>query len=597
MKLTLRMITSVASLMLACVAPAAAAPGDLDSSFGDGGRVTTSFGGGDDFASDVVVQPDGRIVVAGSTAVGGTQDFALARYLSDGSPDRSFSDDGRVTTEFPTGEGLERASGVALQPDGKIVASGGAGEFAVARYNVDGTLDTTFSGDGLQTVDVGTYESSASDVAVDALGRIILVGVGRNFDPVNFMDSAVARLAPDGSPDMTFGYNGVYTLDLSGEGLEHLGAVAPLPDGGFTVTGGSAYIGAPPPELVTRRFAQSGDEVEGFNRSREGRLVASGEAIDVQADGRTVIAGGARTRGVGVLRLLPDGSYDKSFSGDGEDSARIVAGAPGIESGRSVAVQTSRRIVVGAVAYAEDGGQLEGLAFGLLRFRPDGGLDTSFAGDGRQATRFGAGSSSLSAVALQGSRILAVGTAGLGSGDADFALAGYDGRVAEPSPLGRDGAPDSNIRRLRRPRQGRGGAAPRASEPAQAPALLMASHSALRVHPAGPVGECALFAPQAVHPCRRHRSLALGASSRPARRALRRLQPGDGRPGSARTALQPPATATAWPSPFGGRGLQLVDLQMRERLRDPALAVVVDRVAHALLERRLGLPAIVLAYA
>jgi uncharacterized delta-60 repeat protein len=451
MKLTLRMITSVASLMLACVAPAAAAPGDLDSSFGDGGRVTTSFGGGDDFASDVVVQPDGRIVVAGSTAVGGTQDFALARYLSDGSPDRSFSDDGRVTTAFPTGEGLERASGVALQPDGKIVASGGAGEFAVARYNVDGTLDTTFSGDGLQTVDVGTYESSASDVAVDALGRIILVGVGRNFDPVNFMDSAVARLAPDGSPDMTFGYNGVYTLDLSGEGLEHLGAVAPLPDGGFTVTGGSAYIGAPPPELVTRRFAQSGDEVEGFNRSREGRLVASGEAIDVQADGRTVIAGGARTRGVGVLRLLPDGSYDRSFSGDGEDSARIVAGAPGIESGRSVAVQTSRRIVVGAVAYAEDGGQLEGLAFGLLRFRPDGGLDTSFAGDGRQATRFGAGSSSLSAVALQGSRILAVGTAGLGSGDADFALAGYDGRVAEPSPLGRDGAPDSNIRRLRRP--------------------------------------------------------------------------------------------------------------------------------------------------
>jgi uncharacterized delta-60 repeat protein len=213
MKLTLRIITSVASLMLACVAPAAAAPGDLDSSFGDGGRVTTSFGGGDDFASDVVVQPDGRIVVAGSTAVGGTQDFALARYLSDGSPDRSFSDDGRVTTAFPTGEGLERASGVALQPDGKIVASGGAGEFAVARYNVDGTLDTTFSGDGLQTVDVGTYESSASDVAVDALGRIILVGVGRNFDPVNFMDSAVARLAPDGSPDMTFGYNGVYTLD------------------------------------------------------------------------------------------------------------------------------------------------------------------------------------------------------------------------------------------------------------------------------------------------------------------------------------------------------------------------------------------------
>ncbi len=441
---------SAVSLLLAWAAPAAAAPGDLDTSFGDDGRVTTSFGGGGDFAADVVVQPDGRIVVAGSTGAGGVSDFALARYLPNGSLDRSFSDDGMVTTAFPDGAGGTGASGIALQPDGRIVAAGGAGEFAVVRYNADGTLDTAFSGDGLQTVDVGSYESSASDVAVDALGRIVLVGTGHTFDPVNSRDSAVVRLAPDGGPDPSFGFNGVYTLDLSGEGFEHLGAVAPLPDGGFTVTGGSAYLGSPPPELVARRFVQSGDELEAFNRPRDGRLVASGEAIDVEADGRTVIAGGARMRGVGVLRLLHDGSYDRSFSGDGEDSARIVAGAPGIEYGGSVAVQASRRIVIGVGAYAEDGGRLEGSAFALLRLLPGGGLDSSFAGDGRRTTRFGAGSSLLSAVALQGSRILAAGTAGVGTGDESFALARYDGGTVNPISAARNPGPDSNIHRLAR---------------------------------------------------------------------------------------------------------------------------------------------------
>ena len=130
---------------------ASAAPGDLDPAFGQGGRVTTSFGNTDDRAWDAVVQPDGRIVVAGSNGFGPGSGFALARYLPDGSLDPTFSGDGKLTTNFPAGYG--RALGVALQPDGKIVAAGSADQFAVARYNSDGTLDETFSGDGLQTVE------------------------------------------------------------------------------------------------------------------------------------------------------------------------------------------------------------------------------------------------------------------------------------------------------------------------------------------------------------------------------------------------------------------------------------------------------------
>ena len=156
--------------------------------------------------------------------------------------------------------------------------------------------------------------------------------------------------------------------------------------------------------------------------------------------------------------MRPDGSYDQTFSGDGEDQAEIVAGAPGFESGTSVVVQPSGRILVGVGVTGTNGDLPPNAAFGLMRLLRDGGLDRSFAGDGRQATRFGPGASGLTAVASRGSRIIAAGSAGIGTGNSDFAVAAYDGGVsAAPTPSPRSNrSPDSNIRRLaRRPRAGR----------------------------------------------------------------------------------------------------------------------------------------------
>ncbi len=154
---------------------------------------TTDFAGGPDDAEAVALQANGKIVAVGEASFGLLgSDFALARYNPNGSLDTSFSGDGKQSTDFGDGD---VANGVALQSDGKIVAVGrGAGsDFALARYNPNGTLDPSFSGDGMQTTDFGfpTQIPGASGVALQGDGKIVAVGVGTG--PTQTDDFAVAR--------------------------------------------------------------------------------------------------------------------------------------------------------------------------------------------------------------------------------------------------------------------------------------------------------------------------------------------------------------------------------------------------------------------
>jgi len=131
-----------------------------------------------------VVQPDGKIVVAGGSRPGPVIRFALARYNPDGSLDPTFSGDGKLTTAFGDGWYQGQASAVALQPDGKLVAAGSSRsgrpvQFALARYNPDGSLDATFSGDGRQTTDFGGLDGGFDvihDVVVQPDGRLVAAG-------------------------------------------------------------------------------------------------------------------------------------------------------------------------------------------------------------------------------------------------------------------------------------------------------------------------------------------------------------------------------------------------------------------------------------
>src|SRR5262245_39163322 len=141
--------------------------GALDPSFGTGGKVTTDFGGSAGVSS-FALQPDGKIVAAGGAFINGSPAFALARYNSNGALDAGFGAGGKVTTGF--GGRYERATSVALQPDGKIVVAGQSvidlfNDFLLARYNSDGALDNTFGAGGKVFTDFG-FSAEAFSVAV-----------------------------------------------------------------------------------------------------------------------------------------------------------------------------------------------------------------------------------------------------------------------------------------------------------------------------------------------------------------------------------------------------------------------------------------------
>jgi uncharacterized delta-60 repeat protein len=211
--------------------------GKLDTKFGSGGKVVTDIGA-DDTASAVVIQPDGKIVAAGrGEARGGDNDFALARYNPDGKLDTKFGKGGKVTTDFIGGK--DWANALVLRPDGKLVASGIAElpcgyncrrwGFGIAQYNKDGGLDSGFGDKGLVRYDL--YSSSgAYAMARRDDGKLVLAGhIGNE-------DFGVAMFNADGTPDKSFADGNAIRTDFAG-GMDRAWAVAIRPDGKVVVAG------------------------------------------------------------------------------------------------------------------------------------------------------------------------------------------------------------------------------------------------------------------------------------------------------------------------------------------------------------------------
>lgn len=215
-----------------------ASAGSLDVTFDGDGLVTTSLGDMED-AQAIAIQSDGKIVVAGAISGSSTLDFLVIRYNSDGSLDFSFDSDGIVTVDFGETEG---ALGVAIQDDGKIVVAGysdppsGDTKFALARINPDGTLDATFDTDAKVISDLGTGYDYLSNVAIQDDGKIIAIGsknVGTNDD-----DIALARYNSDGSLDTTFDSDGIVITPI-GDGSDYPYSIVFQSDGRIIVGGGT----------------------------------------------------------------------------------------------------------------------------------------------------------------------------------------------------------------------------------------------------------------------------------------------------------------------------------------------------------------------
>jgi uncharacterized delta-60 repeat protein len=172
----------VAITALGATMPGASAdPGTLDVSFGVDGALRTNLGGTYDWAFATAIQPDGRILAAGVSEAKGTYDFALARYTSTKALDPTFGDGGVVLTDFD--KSYDWAYAMALQPDGKILLAGvsdasGSKDFALARYNPDGSLDAGFGRGGLATEHTRSLTADIiRGLAVQPDGRIVVAGV------------------------------------------------------------------------------------------------------------------------------------------------------------------------------------------------------------------------------------------------------------------------------------------------------------------------------------------------------------------------------------------------------------------------------------
>jgi uncharacterized delta-60 repeat protein len=213
------------------------ADGSVDSSFGSTtGRVITNFGATEQ-ALALVLQPDGKIVVAGRTnkpAPNGNFDFALARYEAAGTLDLTFGTAGLVTTDF--GGSVDRAFAMALQPDGKLVVAGDSdANFALARYNSNGSLDASFGSAGKVIMSFGGIDQAAA-VTLQPDGKIVVAG---QTDTGISIDFALARFMPDGSLDGEFGTGGRVTTNFTGNSDDLGSAVALQPDGKIVVGGTS----------------------------------------------------------------------------------------------------------------------------------------------------------------------------------------------------------------------------------------------------------------------------------------------------------------------------------------------------------------------
>lgn len=404
--------------------------GSLDSTFGSNGTVVLSPGFANDVAQAVAIQSDGKIVTVGYGFNGMFNAFAVTRINPNGTPDNTFNTSGIALTTV--GPRDAEAFGVAVQSDGKIVVVGQASngintDIAIVRYNLDGTLDSTFDTDGRMVVDVAGGNDLGRSVAIQTDGRIVVAGnsvVGGTFD------ISVIRLETNGSLDASFAGNGgsgqgiVRTRFGTGNAFGY--SVAVQPNAKIVVAG--YYSGPASVDSVILRYNTDGALDTSF--SDDGRFLHAFSSNDVdealamalQPDGRIVIAGcirgGGRLNDYLIARIHPDGGLDQAF---GQGGFTRVEFSPSPDIALGVAVQSDGKII--AAGFANNGVNND---FGVTRVNANGTLDSSFNEDGRQQTAFGSSTDSANAVAVQADgKIVVVGRTVFSTADFGIARYGY----------------------------------------------------------------------------------------------------------------------------------------------------------------------------
>jgi uncharacterized delta-60 repeat protein len=376
--------------------------GALDPTFGSGGTVITSFAQGtQNSAQALVIQPDGKIIAAGSS--GRPNDlnigwFNLARYNANGALDPTFGNNGQVQTKFGA---RVNANALALQPDGKVLVagmmeSGTTNAFEIVRYNSDGSLDKTFGNKGMVTTvftQGGAQLWSLDLETVNGVPKIVAAGDVGTAAQAYF---ALARYDLSGSLDTSFGSSGKVVTNISASNLELNTVLASVVQGDskIVVAGGTLPTANGNDEFALARFNTDGRLDATFG---SGGVVltsvgnyAIARAVALQSNG-DIVAGGESNSFDGVFTLArynPNGALDTSFGSGGIVRTQINGPYSDVLNGLAVQPTDGKIIAVGSES---------GLS-ALARYNVDGSLDVTFGSGGIVAPAFGQGDT---AVALQ----------------------------------------------------------------------------------------------------------------------------------------------------------------------------------------------------
>ena len=399
-------LTAIFVLILLLGTNAHAAGGTLDLTFGTNGVVSTQFNSLPSSASDIALQPDGKILVLGDAQSA----KVLARYNGSGGVDSSFGVGGVAPVDIPSFSGVR----VAILSDGKIIVGGGSGgRFAVARYTANGSLDTSFGTGGLAVLpaEVGDSRYAPSDLVIQPDGMIVMVGMESNQG--NFTNVAVARFNSDGAPDFMRIFD---KYDFPNNRYNGASAVAVQPDNKIVVSGDMMDNDANQ-QLTLLRLTQDGwTDKSAFGTNGKGTVQVSipnfshsSGALALQPDGKIVAAGSIvnddnkPVDGV-LVRLLGDGSLDTSFGGTGI----IIADFGANEAFDDFVIQPDGKIIVeGKTA------SLDASDFLLVRYNSDGSLDTTFGTNGKVVTDLGNSADTAMGIARQlDSRVVVIGSSG-----------------------------------------------------------------------------------------------------------------------------------------------------------------------------------------
>jgi uncharacterized delta-60 repeat protein len=327
--------------------------GSLDTTFGTGGVVQAPTGA----ARGVAVQSDGKIVAVGTTF---TQ-LRAARYNSDGLLDGSFGSGGVVTTSI--GSGAADARAVVLQPDGKIVAGGQSSNasetvFTLVRYDTDGSLDPTFGSGGVVTTQVGTGDSSIQGLALQPDGKIVADGDAME-------GPGVVRYDADGSLDPSFGSGGIVTAPAFTGQSVGVGPLVLQPDGKIVITVGFGVVRYETNGTVDPSFAHGGaipvsrDHASGIALQPDGKIVVAGAARSGSTDVANLLE---------LARFNTNGLLDGTFSNGGItffDAWTGATGNPPPPQRPAIALQPDGKIVA-AASQSDDAGIIQ--RFLLARF-------------------------------------------------------------------------------------------------------------------------------------------------------------------------------------------------------------------------------------